>query len=98
MLCHEGEIALRGMLGEGGTLWLPVCCRQKHALTQLVDIGAGAMLTGDQGERPHEESLDGAVEITVRYWSGCWRSKHMRLRLPVQARAPRPPLLPSSSL
>lgn len=84
VLCHEGEIALRGLLGEGGTLWLPVCCRQQHALMQLVDIGAGAMLTGDQGDRPHEESLDAAVEITVSYWSGCWRSKHMRLRLPVQ--------------
>lgn len=91
ILCHEGELALRGLLGEGGTLWLPVCCRQQHALMQLVDIGAGAMLTGDQGDRPQEQSLDASVEITVSYWSGCWRSKHMRLRLPVQV-----PLLPHS--
>lgn len=91
--CMDGEVVLAGPLGQGGTLWLPVHCRQQHQLVQLVDIGAGAMLTEDKGERAPVDTLDALAEVAVSYWSGCWRSKHLRLQLPVQVR-PRTPSPP----
>lgn len=82
--CVDGEVELAGPLAAGGTLWLPVHCRQQHQLVQLVDIGAGAMLTEDKGERAPVDTLDALAEVALSYWSGCWRSKHIRLQLPVQ--------------
>lgn len=93
--CIDGEVTLAGPLAQGGTLWLPVHCRQQHQLVQLVDIGAGAMLTEDKGERAPVDTLDALAEVALSYWSGCWRSKHIRLQLPVQVRLSHPAPVPS---
>lgn len=84
-----GRVPLPGPLTSVGTLWLPVVCHQHAQLPELVDIGADAAAgedaDGRQGEAPAGEAHTGAIiEVAINYSAGCSRSKHVRLRIPVQ--------------
>lgn len=78
----DGEMSIPGSVSDSGTLWLPVACRQRVRHAETVDIGDdGVVATGEaEGAVPG----DAAIEVSVGYWNGCWRSKHVRLRVPVQ--------------
>jgi hypothetical protein len=82
-----GTVPIPGRLEGDGTLWLPVCCWQQPRLLELVDIGGHGMAS-ESGSARQEAVADGYIEVTVNYWSGCCRSKHVRLRMPVQVHSP----------
>jgi hypothetical protein len=81
----EGQLSLPGEVRGISTLWLPVLCRQRSCQPEAVDIGGnvGGVV---QAAAAAAGIWEAAVEVSVSYWCSCWRSKHCRLRLPVQVR------------
>ena len=81
----NGEVVVTGALQSEGILWLPVACRQQTRQLELVDIGDEGLSGGNADEEPSAaQRADACADVAVSYWSGCHRSKHVRLRVPVQ--------------
>jgi hypothetical protein len=82
----SGEMELPGSLEREGVLWLPVVCCQQPRTLELVDIGEEGMGAGEAEDARHGAATEATADVAVTYWAGCCRSKHVRLRVPVQVR------------